>query len=336
MNIRKITLQHRALFVLCLLLGFGLGASAQVSSVVTLRFSNPEYNVEKDNYTVDVEMKAIGNAQELFGMNIRFFYDAAALEFQAVEGFYPGYELLGEEQPKVYTGNADSGPVMFGFEESAAYVNGAMQLMEGMQAMKIPKNEWTKAFSLRFRIAEGVENGSFLCPSLVWDLKAYKEEGLFRGDNGVRLTLVEDKPYTREVSTPCVIQSLPFNWAYYQTDDEMPFGYVVEEQCFLVGEAVTATQEADEAGYVLHQNYPNPFNGETQIEFELPRSEEAILTFYDARGREIGTVQGDYPAGRNLLKIKQEDLIPQGGVLFYRLRTAGFTSVALKMTAIDR
>ena len=336
MNILKVTLQHRLLITLCLLMGMSTAASAQTSSVVTLRFANPQYDAQTNQYKVDAEMKAVGYTQELFGMNVRFFYSAADLEFLSLENLHPGYALLGE-MPKPYKGNADSGPEMFGFEGPAAYVNGAIQLEEGNTPLEIHNNEWVKAFEIHFSISEQVEDGKMLCPTLIWDLKAFVEEGLFPGDNGVRLTLVEKKATTKRVSAPCLMQSMPFNWDYYQTDDLMPFGYTIDAECFRVGEDITAVQNIEQVeGYALYQNYPNPFDHETLITFTLPREEEALLVFYDVTGREIGTIQGDFKAGLNKLSVARGDLIPQGGTLFYRLKTTGYTSEAFKMTALER
>ncbi|MBK8492599.1 MAG: hypothetical protein IPL49_17340 [Saprospirales bacterium] len=179
MNMLKITSSRLVLFVLCLLLGIGTGAFGQTSSLISVRFANPHYDVQANTYTLDVEMKAIGSPQQLFGMNVRFFYDASELEFLSLEALHPSYSLLGGS-PNVFKGNSASGPEMFSFEESAAYVNGAVQLTKENAPLTIEKNKWTKVFEARFNVPASIPDGTMLCPSLTWDLKAYaQEEGFF-------------------------------------------------------------------------------------------------------------------------------------------------------------
>ncbi|MBK8492600.1 MAG: T9SS type A sorting domain-containing protein [Saprospirales bacterium] len=150
------------------------------------------------------------------------------------------------------------------------------------------------------------------------------------------MTVLENKPQTKETSAPIKVNSIPFNWEYFQTDD-MPFGQALDVECITVGGEVTSSQDGvNKNGYALHQNYPNPFYDNTLIEFILPQGQEATLVFFDATGRVIHTIQGDFKAGQNVVKIKHSNLSLQGGMLFYRLETAEYTSEVLKMTVIDR
>jgi hypothetical protein len=78
-------------------------------------------------------------------------------------------------------------------------------------------------------------------------------------------------------------------------------------------------------GFVLHQNYPNPFNPTTRIEYDLPQSDDVMLTVYNLLGKEIGVLAaGRQSAGRHFREFSAEGL--PGGVYFYRLQTSGFSS----------
>ncbi|MEK7256485.1 MAG: T9SS type A sorting domain-containing protein, partial [Bacteroidota bacterium] len=67
---------------------------------------------------------------------------------------------------------------------------------------------------------------------------------------------------------------------------------------------------------------PNPFSESTAVGFDLPQPQEATLTVFDAAGRQVKTVQGNFPAGWNELKIKAEELAG-AGTYFFRLAMAG-------------
>ncbi|MBX2815194.1 MAG: T9SS type A sorting domain-containing protein [Saprospiraceae bacterium] len=57
--------------------------------------------------------------------------------------------------------------------------------------------------------------------------------------------------------------------------------------------------------------YPNPVRGELQVSFELSSTSTAVLRVYNAQGKTIRFMQGDYYAGRNFDTIPLDDL-PDG------------------------
>jgi photosystem II stability/assembly factor-like uncharacterized protein len=84
--------------------------------------------------------------------------------------------------------------------------------------------------------------------------------------------------------------------------------------------------------YSLGQNYPNPFNPVTRIMFTIPRSGNAELTIFDAKGTEVR--RETYPglqSGTYEIQIDCADL--NSGVYFYRL-SAGEFSEAKRMILI--
>ena len=72
----------------------------------------------------------------------------------------------------------------------------------------------------------------------------------------------------------------------------------------------------------LYQNAPNPFENKTIIRFDLPESGLATLTFYDATGKIVSMIKGEYSAGQNQVKIDREEL-PMQGLYYYELSTKG-------------
>ncbi len=79
------------------------------------------------------------------------------------------------------------------------------------------------------------------------------------------------------------------------------------------------------AGFQLYQNQPNPFADQTTIGFELPGDDEAILTVYDASGKELYRYGAFFQAGYHELELNRADL-PASGLLYYTLHTKAFTA----------
>ena len=339
MNILKVTLTRNVLLAICLIAGISTFAFAQKSSSVNIstRFAQARYDANAQTYSLDMEMKSQGSRQYLFGLNLRFFYDASVLEFTSVSDLPAVYELLGG-QPKVFKGNADSGYKLFDLQESAAYVNGAIQLIKEDAPLEITPYQWTKVGKLNFKLAGDLTQGARFCPTVIWDLQGSAQNGGFLpGSDGVVITVLENNPATPQVSAPANVSAQPFNWAY-DNSEQKPYGKPLNQECFSVSASTTSDHEVfvGEKGYGLYQNYPNPFVDNTIIEFVLPGDEEARLIFSDVTGRVIHTVKGDYKTGRNAAKIERTGLPAQGGVLFYRLETENYSSPALKMTIVER
>lgn len=333
MNILKVTFKRNVLPAICLFFGVSTLALAQKGAAnLSIRFAHPQYEAQTKTYNVDVEMKAAGTPRKLFGMNVRFFYDASELEFLSLGELPAGYGILGEA-PKAFVGNNNSGNAMFNLDASAGYINSAIQLLQEDKPFQVPVNQWVKVFKARFKVPESMANGARLCPSLIWDMQSNAQEGgFFPGDNGVVITAVDENPISRQTTTPLSVSSVPFNWEY-NANSGMPFGRPMNVECLTTG-ATTASQDVDENGYALFQNYPNPFVDNTVIEFVLPEAQEAKLIFSDVTGSIVNVIEGKYKAGKNLVKIDRHSWKAQGNVLFYRLETSGYTSSVLKMIRV--
>ena len=75
-------------FLAFLMMGMlpGLEAYSKLP-VVKVRFANPVYDKATLNYLVDVEFQSDQPGLEVFGMNVRFMYDNAALKFVSLKNF---------------------------------------------------------------------------------------------------------------------------------------------------------------------------------------------------------------------------------------------------------
>ena len=164
--------------------------------IITVRFSNPDYNQDSREYCLDVEFQSDTPDQTLFAMNIRFFYDDDLLEFKSIENYSPGYGPINPNPPIVSDGKYIRGLKTLGFMGPPEYVNGSMQLLPQISAV-ISISEWTRLFTLCF-IVENPEtfDGDQPVSFIKWDLKEYPEEGSYLpGSEGVVITLVTLFPH---------------------------------------------------------------------------------------------------------------------------------------------
>ena len=81
-----------------------------------------------------------------------------------------------------------------------------------------------------------------------------------------------------------------------------------------------AVQNPDEADFALYQNQPNPFHTGTTIGFRLPTSSRTTLRVFNASGRLVKTVVGDFEKGYNELYFRPDEL-GAAGVYWYELET---------------
>jgi hypothetical protein len=81
--------------------------------------------------------------------------------------------------------------------------------------------------------------------------------------------------------------------------------------------------------FALNQNYPNPFNPQTNVSFDLPKSQYVSLEIYNILGQQVKTLaSGNFEAGRyaytwNGTNSRGEDV--PSGIYFYSLKTEEFS-----------
>ncbi len=199
--------------------------------LVTVRFANPDMNCTTNKYCVDVEFKSNTLGIELFGMNVRLFYDESVLEFVNFTNFQPGYSAVAPNPPLILTGSPASGPALFNFIGAAEFVNGAIQLTNA-SAPDIILDDWKKIFQICFTIDNAGSNPDIFCPSVVWDLEQNPANGGFlAGDDGVVITVVNPDPGIDSSPADEAVQHL--NWHYIGSGTP-PYGEPDQTQCISV------------------------------------------------------------------------------------------------------
>ena len=203
---------------------------------VTVRFANPHYDCVNDVYCVDVEFQADQDSVELFGMNVRFFYDDAVLELDTFSDFQGGYDIVAPIPPTVNMSGPGIGYTLFGFGApgtgTADFVNGAIQLVDDNAApIYIDTAGWTKLFQICFVVDDPNADLLNFCPSLVWDLEQNPANGGFlSGDDGVVITQAAPPP---AMSSPVIENVVQFNWMY-TGNGTPPYGEPVAIECAII------------------------------------------------------------------------------------------------------
>lgn len=182
-----------------------------VDPTITVRFWNPQFNCTLEEYCLDVEFQSNQSGKELFGMNVRFFYDNNILELINFRGFQGGYGPA-SPNPPLNSYSATAGPALFNFGGGADYINGGMQ-KTNLNATPIfiaTGNNWTKLFQICFTVDDPNADVNNFCPPVVWDLEYDPVNGGFlSGSDGVVMTVL-----TNGQSGPVTENVDPFNWDY--------------------------------------------------------------------------------------------------------------------------
>ncbi|MEP6796119.1 MAG: hypothetical protein ABJB16_17455 [Saprospiraceae bacterium] len=202
-------------------IGLAENESMMVDPVITVRFSNPRFYCDTSRYIVDVEFQSNTANKEIFGMNVRFWYDDNLLEFVRFQGFPSSYGAVAPSPPTVTSVNV--GTSWFGFPTIVAdYVNGAMQKTStNATPIYISTNGWTKLFSIVFHVDDPNADYSNFYASVIGDLELNPANGGFLpGNDGIVITLVN----TSGGSLPATENTIPLNWVY-QGSGAAPYGH---------------------------------------------------------------------------------------------------------------
>ena len=87
------------------------------------------------------------------------------------------------------------------------------------------------------------------------------------------------------------------------------------------------------SAFVLYQNTPNPFKNETMIGFNLPEASSVSLKIFDATGRVLKLIEGDFTKGYHEVNVKNNELSGTG-ILYYQMETNNNTATK-KMILVD-
>jgi uncharacterized repeat protein (TIGR01451 family) len=209
---------------------------------ITVRLANPDYNCITGAYCLDVEFKSDQEDIQLFGMNVRFFYDDNILELIGFSDFQGGYGPVTPDPPIINT-NGPAGPTLFNFAGPAEFVNGAIQLVDPMNPVVLDTSIWTKIFQICFTIDDTSANVNAFCPSIVWDLEQNPANGGYLiGDDGVVITIVDPDPFIE--SGPSTENVVQFNWEY-SGPGTPPYGAPIESVCISLDCSPMITCAAD-------------------------------------------------------------------------------------------
>jgi hypothetical protein len=207
--------------------GPGLATASMVDPNITVRLANPQFDCATEHYTLDVEFQSDISGKELFGMNVRFFYDDVVLELVDFRSFEGGYGVVAPNPPS-NSYSATLGPAYFNFGGGSDYINGAIQLTnENLAPVIIPTSGWIKVFSICFNVDDPNADVNNFCPSVVWDLESNPANGGFLGGGeGVVMTIVNPNGGSQPVSEHVE----QYNWNY-SGNGTPPFGAPAQITC---------------------------------------------------------------------------------------------------------
>lgn len=220
---RPIMIKRTIYSLLLILLMTGLEAIAQQQLPgMSVRFANARFDCETESYCVDVELQSDTEGLEVYGFNVRFFYDGSILQYLNTGDFQGGYtmpDIGGNPNPEIVQGFPGSGPLYFALNDPLIWYNGYVELTDpGAPPVVVSTTEWTLLFSVCFKVINPIYLGvTEFCPPLVWDLQKeidaeYGERiGFLPGDDGVSISTVVVYPDISDPTTEDVVQ---FNWEY--------------------------------------------------------------------------------------------------------------------------
>ena len=279
--------------------------------VITVRFANPQNSCATEEYCLDVEFKSDLEDQEIFGMNIRFFYDDDVLEFIDFRNFEGGYNPV-EPNPPAIAISEPAGPALFNFGGAAVFVNGAMQLTNlNAPPIILDTDEWTPIYQICFFVEEQNVDLDNFCPAVVWDLEQNPINGGFlTGDDGVVITVLGDN----DESAPADENVEQFNWEYIGNGSP-PYGQPIEIVCSNINCTMPLTMSAFHGESLTTGNRLTWLTkDEINVRgFQVQRS-------YDVRTwSDLGFVNSDVQ-GNGIVEYTYLDAYPASAKTYYRLK----------------
>lgn len=197
--------------------------------VVTVRFADPVFDCTTLEYCVDVEFKCNMANLRLFGMNVRFIYEAYKLSFVDFRSFEPGYAMVAPAPPSLNYLSSPTWYQKFDFEGPAYYANGSIKLTStSAPPVYMPTDDFVRIFQICFTPVEPVTDPDNFCPAIIWDEKL--QGGGYFGGEGVEMTVYLNGS---EVSSAEVIQQ--YNWEYTGNGVSTPYGLRTPVECINIG-----------------------------------------------------------------------------------------------------
>ena len=321
MSLLKILLSHLMIIMMVPL-------NAQ-NDHLQFRFANMQYDLDKQNLSVDIEVNTRTEDHTLYAMNTRFFFEDDYLQFQSFSDFKEGYNFT-YDSGKPIIGGKDSAKKMFGSSGRAAYINVGIEVKKPQDA-KWNRQSWDRLVTVNYNItALAIDLGSF-CPMIVWDKSNDETEGSYlNGSKGVISTVYSTTEENGFKCTSALCSYSNLNWVQGEPD-ALPFGSPGTESC--VEALSTAVDDILLKGFALEQNTPNPFKSSTIIAFTIPTASEVTLNIFDSNGAFLRSYSERFLEGRNEFEVRDPFLTQ--GVFLYQINTDGYTSGYMKMIKID-
>ena len=199
---------------------------------VEVRFANPTFNCFDSTYCLDVQLRSNTSNVELFGFNVRFFYDDDILEFDTLTNFVGGYSERSSSGTGIFTGTPTSGASLFGFGGAAEYANLVVELTNTSLpvAMASGAGQWTTFFQACFTV-DLISNPLSFCPSVVWERDRTNTTGILMGSDGIVVTATQAG--NPALSRPTLETAVQYNWAY-NAGPGIPYGATQSTSCIII------------------------------------------------------------------------------------------------------
>ena len=114
-------------------------------------------------------------------------------------------------------------------------------------------------------------------------------------------------------------------WYFREHSGGPAAAWMVMDPNTLVGVENETQNVINPTSIELNGNYPNPFNPSTKINFSIPETGNASITFFNALGQVIKAVElSNLSAGRNEYSFNASNIA--SGVYFYQIKVNGNSS----------
>ncbi|HZV71573.1 MAG TPA: hypothetical protein VFG10_18600 [Saprospiraceae bacterium] len=185
-------------------------SSLMVDPIITVRFVNPRFYCDSNQYIVDAEFQSNTANKEVFGMNIRFWYEDSKLEFLRFKDFFTSYGAVSPNP--AFNSPLNFGVSWFGFSSTVAdFINGGIQKTSSGGPFYIPTTGWKKLFSIVFKVDDPNADPANFFASVVADLEQNPSNGGYLpGNDGIVITLVN--PAGGQL--PATENAISLNWNY--------------------------------------------------------------------------------------------------------------------------
>jgi len=117
--------------------------------------------------------------------------------------------------------------------------------------------------------------------------------------------------------SPITFDGTPTAMEVINANGEANYNFVDGE---ITVDMTNATEEIHTKDFIMYQNTPNPFTTNTNVQFNLKQSSDAVFTVYDNAGKTIFEQSGYFNEGMNTVQLDAKDF-NGAGVYYCKLIT---------------